>query len=60
MAERMIALASRMPGFLGVKSARSADGLGITGLAGSQKMRFETGKTFGTRRCAGSWQKHLV
>jgi heme-degrading monooxygenase HmoA len=30
MAERMIELAARQPGFLGVESARAADGLGIT------------------------------
>jgi heme-degrading monooxygenase HmoA len=30
MAERMEALARAQPGFLGVESARSADGLGIT------------------------------
>jgi len=30
MAERMVELASRQPGFLGVESARGADGLGIT------------------------------
>ncbi len=30
MAERMAALASAQPGFLGVESARGADGLGIT------------------------------
>jgi heme-degrading monooxygenase HmoA len=30
MAERMVALASKQPGFLGIESARGADGLGIT------------------------------
>ncbi|NDY91341.1 antibiotic biosynthesis monooxygenase family protein [Ideonella livida] len=30
MAERMMALASRQPGFLGAESARDADGFGIT------------------------------
>ena len=30
MADRMVALASQMPGFLGVESVRGADGLGIT------------------------------
>jgi heme-degrading monooxygenase HmoA len=30
MAEKMIALAAQQPGFLGVESARGADGLGIT------------------------------
>ena len=30
MAERMVELASKQPGFLGVESARTADGLGIT------------------------------
>lgn len=30
MAERMVELASRQPGFLGVESARSPDGFGIT------------------------------
>jgi heme-degrading monooxygenase HmoA len=30
MAERMLALASQQPGFLGVESARGTDGLGIT------------------------------
>jgi heme-degrading monooxygenase HmoA len=30
MAEKMVALAARQPGFLGVESARGADGLGIT------------------------------
>lgn len=30
MAERMVALAATQPGFLGVESARGADGLGIT------------------------------
>jgi heme-degrading monooxygenase HmoA len=30
MAERMVALAARQPGFLGIESARGADGLGIT------------------------------
>lgn len=30
MAERMAALAPTMPGFIGVESARSADGFGIT------------------------------
>jgi heme-degrading monooxygenase HmoA len=29
-AERMVALAAQQPGFLGVESARGADGLGIT------------------------------
>lgn len=30
MAERMVELASQQPGFLGVESARTPDGLGIT------------------------------
>ncbi|MCM5682328.1 antibiotic biosynthesis monooxygenase [Schlegelella sp. S2-27] len=30
MADRMVALAAGQPGFLGVESARGADGLGIT------------------------------
>jgi heme-degrading monooxygenase HmoA len=30
MAERMVQLASEQPGFLGVESARGADGVGIT------------------------------
>ncbi len=30
MAERMVALAASQPGFLGVESARGADGLGLT------------------------------
>jgi heme-degrading monooxygenase HmoA len=30
MAEKMVALAAQQPGFLGVESARGADGLGIT------------------------------
>jgi heme-degrading monooxygenase HmoA len=30
MAERMVALASQMPGFLGVESVRDVDGFGIT------------------------------
>jgi len=30
MAERMVELASRQPGFLGMESARGTDGLGIT------------------------------
>jgi heme-degrading monooxygenase HmoA len=30
MAERMVALAATQPGFLGIESARSADGFGIT------------------------------
>ena len=30
MAERMVALAAQQPGFLGVESARGADGLGLT------------------------------
>lgn len=30
MAERMVALAAQQPGYLGVESARGADGLGIT------------------------------
>jgi heme-degrading monooxygenase HmoA len=30
MADRMVELASQQPGFLGVESARDADGLGIT------------------------------
>ncbi|HVG25057.1 MAG TPA: antibiotic biosynthesis monooxygenase [Thermoanaerobaculia bacterium] len=30
MAEQMVALAQEQPGFLGVESARGADGLGIT------------------------------
>jgi heme-degrading monooxygenase HmoA len=30
MAERMVALAAAQPGFLGVESARGADGLGLT------------------------------
>jgi heme-degrading monooxygenase HmoA len=30
MADRMVTLASQQPGFLGVESARGADGLGIT------------------------------
>ena len=30
MAERMVALAAEQPGFLGVRSARGDDGLGIT------------------------------
>ena len=29
-AERMVALAAQQPGFLGVESARGADGLGVT------------------------------
>jgi heme-degrading monooxygenase HmoA len=30
MADRMVALAAQQPGFLGVESARGADGVGIT------------------------------
>jgi heme-degrading monooxygenase HmoA len=30
MAERMLELAAQQPGFLGVESARAADGLGLT------------------------------
>jgi heme-degrading monooxygenase HmoA len=30
MSEKMVEMASRQPGFLGVESARGADGLGIT------------------------------
>ena len=30
MADRMVELASRQPGFLGIESARGEDGLGIT------------------------------
>lgn len=30
MADRMVALAARQPGFLGVESARGSDGFGIT------------------------------
>jgi heme-degrading monooxygenase HmoA len=30
MADRMVELASQQPGFLGIESARGADGLGIT------------------------------
>lgn len=30
MADRMVALAAKQPGYLGVESARGADGLGIT------------------------------
>jgi heme-degrading monooxygenase HmoA len=30
MSEKMVAMASQQPGFLGVESARGADGLGIT------------------------------
>lgn len=30
MSEKMVAMASRQPGFLGVESARGEDGLGIT------------------------------
>jgi heme-degrading monooxygenase HmoA len=30
MAEKMVALAAEQPGFLGIESARGADGLGIT------------------------------
>lgn len=30
MADRMVALAAQQPGYLGVESARGADGLGIT------------------------------
>jgi heme-degrading monooxygenase HmoA len=30
MADRMVALAATQPGFLGIESARGADGLGIT------------------------------
>jgi len=30
MADEMVALAARQPGFLGIESARSADGFGIT------------------------------
>jgi heme-degrading monooxygenase HmoA len=30
MADRMVELAARQPGFLGIESARGADGLGIT------------------------------
>ncbi len=30
MADRMVALASQMPGFLGVESVRGADGLRVT------------------------------
>lgn len=30
MADRMVALASQMPGFLGVESVRGANGLGVT------------------------------
>ena len=43
-ADRMVELAAAMPGYLGVESARGADGLGIRFPIGRMRNRFATGR----------------
>lgn len=50
MADRMIELAARQPGFLGVESARTKDGLGITVSYWQVKRPLRLGKLILTTR----------
>jgi heme-degrading monooxygenase HmoA len=49
IAERMVALASEMLGFLGVESVRSADGLGITVSCWESENAIRRWRSFGTQ-----------
>ena len=64
MAERMVVLASRQPGFLGVESTRGADGLGITVSYWSTLEQIAAWKADAEHRLAQStgrlkWYKHF-
>jgi heme-degrading monooxygenase HmoA len=64
MAERMLALAAQQPGFLGVESARGADGLGITVSYWSSEQAIRAWKTVAEHREAQAagrerWYRHF-
>jgi heme-degrading monooxygenase HmoA len=64
MADRMVELASRQPGFLGVESARGADGLGITVSYWSSEESIAAWKANAEHRVAQSsgnrkWYEHF-
>jgi heme-degrading monooxygenase HmoA len=64
VAARMVELASRQPGFLGVESARGADGLGITVSYWSSLEAIAAWKAQGEHRIAQSlghakWYEHF-
>jgi heme-degrading monooxygenase HmoA len=64
VAERMVELAARQPGFLGVESARGADGLGITVSYWTSLEAIAAWKAQGEHRVAQSnghqkWYEHF-
>jgi heme-degrading monooxygenase HmoA len=64
VAERMVALAARQPGFLGVESTRGAEGLGITVSYWSSLESIAAWKAQGEHRIAQSnghnkWYDHF-
>jgi heme-degrading monooxygenase HmoA len=64
MADRMVALASGQPGFLGVESARGPDGLGITVSYWTSEAAIAAWKAHAEHRIAQSsgnqkWYEHF-
>jgi heme-degrading monooxygenase HmoA len=64
VAERIVELAARQPGFLGVESARGADGLGITVSYWSSLEAIAAWKAQGEHRIAqtsghSKWYEHF-
>ena len=64
MADRMVELAQRQPGFLGVESVRGADGFGITVSYWSSLEAIRTWKAHGEHRIAQEtgrrqWYRHF-
>ena len=64
MADRMVELAARQPGFLGVESARGADGFGITVSYWSSLEAIAAWKAHGEHRIAQAagrdkWYSHF-
>ena len=65
MADRMLELAQRQPGFLGFESARGADGFGITVSYWASLEAIATWKAHGEHRIAQEtgrrkWYQHFV
>jgi heme-degrading monooxygenase HmoA len=64
VADRMVELAARQPGFLGVESARGADGLGITVSYWASEEAIRAWKAQGEHRVAQltgrqKWYEHF-
>jgi hypothetical protein len=64
MADRMDVLAAQQPGFLGVESVRSADGIGITVSTGKARKLSVTGRNVeykvATRVSSRPYQSYIV